>query len=142
MRRLGYALVIAALFAAPARAAEAPTLCTALRGLADEARRRGEPQRISAGVDLAAAAPCRPVTDNAATRSFCGAAAQESGLAWRIYGCEDTMAADTQVTTRGEHAEGRGRKAITRLTAKLAHGVRLDLNEAAGRYDIVVWAPK
>ena len=52
------------------------------------------------------------------------------------------LAAETQVTTGGEHAEGRGRKAITRLTAKLAHGVRVDLNEAGGRYDIVVWAPK
>jgi hypothetical protein len=142
MRRLGFALLIAALCAAPASAAEAPPLCKALRALGDEARRSGEPQRISAGVDFSAPADCRPVTDNAATRSFCGAASQEGGLAWRIHGCVDTMAAETQVTTRGEHAEGRTRKAIAHLTAGLAHGVRLDLEEAGGRYDIVVWSPK
>lgn len=142
MRRFGYALLISALCAAPACAADAPRLCGALHALGDEARRSGEPQRISAEVDLGAAAACHPVTENAATRSFCDAAAQEIGLAWRVYGCVETMAAEPQVTTRAEHAEGRGRKAITHLAARLAHGVRLDLNETGGRYAIIVWSPK
>src|SRR5258708_2151677 len=63
MRRLAYALMIAALSAAPAWADETPPLCKALRGLSDETRRTGEPQRISAGVDFAAPAPCRVLTD-------------------------------------------------------------------------------
>lgn len=142
MRRPALALLIATLFAAPAFADETPPLCKALRGLGDEARMSGQPQRISADVALAAPSACRPVTDNAATRAFCDAAAGTAGLAWRIYDCENTLAAETLVTTGGEHAEGRSRKAITRLTAKLAHGARVELSEAGGRYDIVVWAPK
>jgi hypothetical protein len=142
MRSLAYALVMVALSAAGARADEAPALCKALRGLGDEARRSGQPQRFSADVALAAPAPCRPVTVNAAAQAFCDTAAQESGLAWRLYACVETMAAEPRVATRGEHAEGRSRNAITHLAARLAHGVRLDLSETTGRYDIVVWAPK
>jgi hypothetical protein len=141
MRRLGYVLLIATLCAAPARAEQLPALCRALHGLSDEARRSGEPQRISADVAFAAPAPCRPVTDSPATRAFCGAAAQESGLAYRVLGCVANMAADPEVATRNEHAEGRGRDAITHLTAKV-HGARVDLRETGGRYDIVVWTPK
>jgi hypothetical protein len=141
MHRLGYILLIATLCAAPARADELPALCKALHGLSDEARRSGQPQRISADVAFAAPAACRPVTDGAATRAFCDTAAQESGLAYRVLSCVANMAAGPQVTTRNEHAEGRGRDAITHLMAKVG-GARLDLSETAGRYDIVVWAPK
>lgn len=142
MRRLLYALFIATLSAAPAFAEEMPALCKALHGLDDQALRTGEPQRMWAGVAFAAPAPCRPVTDNAATRAFCDAAAQESGLAYRVLNCVANMAAEPKVTTRGEHAEGRRRGAITHLTARRAHGVRFDLTEAGDHYDIVVWAPK
>ncbi|HEV7383326.1 MAG TPA: hypothetical protein VGN89_00495, partial [Phenylobacterium sp.] len=141
MRRLIYALIIATLCAAPARAQPMPALCKALHGLSDETRRSGEPQRISADVAFAAPAACRPVTGGAAARAFCDAAAQESGLAYRVLSCVANMAAGPQVTTRNEHAEGRGRDAITHLTGKVG-GARLDLSETAGRYDIVVWAPK
>ncbi|HEY0438409.1 MAG TPA: hypothetical protein VGC92_17340 [Phenylobacterium sp.] len=142
MRRTVIAVVIATLAAGPAAALEAPPLCKALHGLGEEARTSGAAQRISADVDTAAPAACRPVTDNPAARAFCDAAAHEAGLAWRLYDCENSMAADPQVTTRAEHAEHRTRKAITHLAAKLAHGVRVDLSETGGRYDIVVWAPK
>ena len=37
---------------------------------------------------------------------------------------------------------GRSRDAITHLTGRQAHGVRLDLSEAGDHYDIVVWSPK
>jgi hypothetical protein len=141
MHRLGYALLIAAIAAVPAWADEAPPLCKALRGLSDETKLTGEPQRISAGVDFAGPAPCHAVTDTAAARAFCDAAAQESGLAYRVLNCVANMAAEPQVATRPEHAERRSRDAITHLTARL-HGARLDLNEASGHYDIVVWAPK
>jgi hypothetical protein len=141
MRRLIYALLVATLCAAPARAEPLPALCKALHGLSDQARRSGEPQRVSADVAFAAPAACRPVTDSAATHAFCDAAAQESGLAYRVLACVANMAADPQVTTRNEHAERRSRDAITHLTAKV-RGARLDLSETGGRYDIVVWAPK
>jgi len=142
MRRLGPALLLAALSAAPARALDLPPLCKALRGLGEEARSSGQPIRISAAVDLGAPGDCRPAADSAAARAFCAAAAQAEGLAWRIYDCENTLSSDAQVTTRAEHAEHRFRKAITRLTFNVGHGARFDLTEASGRYDIVVWAPK
>jgi len=142
MRPLLYALLLATLCAAPAGAQPLPPLCKAIHGLGDEARRTGEPQRVSAGVNFAGPAACRPVTENPATRAFCDVAAQETGLAYRMLACVANMAAEPGVTTRKAHAEGRGRDAITRLTAKQAHGVRLDLAEAGDHYDIVVWAPK
>jgi hypothetical protein len=142
MRRLIYALFVATLSAAPAFADETPALCKALRGLDDEARRTGEPQRMWAGVDFAAPAPCRPVTDTAATRAFCDTAARESGLAYRLLACVANMADEPRVTTRNAHAEGRSRDAITHLAGRQAHGVRLDLTEAGDHYDIVVWSPK
>ena len=143
MRRLASAaLLIAVLFADPALADPMSPFCKTLRGLADQARQSHEPQRITASVNLAGPADCRPATDNAAIRAFCEAAAQESGLAWRIHGCVDSLAAQPQTVTRDEHAELRTRKAIVHLTAGLAHGARLDLSETAGRYDIVVWAPE
>jgi hypothetical protein len=142
MRRLLYALMIAAFSAAPAIADGLPPLCTALHGVDDEARRTGEPQRIWSSVDFAAPAPCRAVTDNAATRGFCDAAAHESGLAYRLLECVANFADEPSVTTRRAHAEGRSRDAITHLTGRQAHGVRVDLAEAGDHYDIVVWAPK
>jgi hypothetical protein len=142
MRPLICALFIATLSAAPALADETPALCKALHAVDDEARRTGETQRIWAGVDFAAPAPCHAVTDNAATRAFCDTAAQETGLAYRLLACVANMASEPGVTTRNQHAEGRSRDAITRLTARQAHGVRFDLTEASGHYDIVVWSPK
>ncbi|HLZ74565.1 hypothetical protein [Phenylobacterium sp.] len=142
MRRLIYALIFATLSAAPAFADEFPPLCTALHGVDDEARRTGEPQRIWSGVDFAAPAPCRAVTDNAATRAFCDMAAHESGLAYRLLACVANFADEPGVTTRRQHAEGRSRDAITHLTGRQAHGVRVDLTEAGDHYDIVVWSPK
>ena len=142
MRQIIYALFIATLSATPALADQTPALCKALHGLDDEARRTGAPQRMWAGVDFAGPAPCRAVTDTAATRAFCDAGARESGLAYRILACVANMADEPGVTTRNAHAEGRSRDAITHLTARLAHGVRLDLTEAGDHYDIVVWSPK
>ncbi|MGZ3375854.1 MAG: hypothetical protein ACXU8S_04590 [Phenylobacterium sp.] len=142
MRRLICALLFATLTAAPAVAQELPPLCRAVHGLGDEARRTGEAQRVLAGVAFAGPAPCRPVTDNAATRAFCDVAAQETGLAYRLLDCVANMAAEPGVTTRNEHAERRSRDAITHLTARQAHGVRFDLTEAGDHYDIVVWSPK
>ena len=142
MRALVPALVIAVLAAAPAWADETPALCKALHALGDEARSSGAPQRISADVALADAAACRPLTASAAARAFCDTAGREVGLAWRLQDCVETLAASPQITTRPEHAERRSRNAITHLAASLAHGVRLDLSETGGRYDIVVWAPK
>ncbi len=146
MRRLALALLTTTLCAAPAHADQAPALCKALRGLAEEARRTGQPQRISAGLgaDPATTAACRPVAENAATRSFCDAATAASGLAWRVYDCVNTIAAEPHVTTSDEHAERRSRNRITHLAAGLAHGARLDLSLAPSpaRYEVVVWAPK
>jgi hypothetical protein len=142
MRQLLLALLVATLSAAPAFADETPVLCKALHSLDDETRTSGQPQRMWAGVDFSGPAPCRPVTDNAATRAFCDAAAQESGLAYRLLACVANMAAEPQVTTRNEHAEGRSRDAITHLAARRGHGVRFDLTEASGHYDIVVWEQK
>ena len=142
MRRFAFTLIAAALAAFPAGAADSPEICKVLRGLGDEARRTGEPQRISADIGLTTPAACRPETGGAAGLSFCEVAARESGLAWRLYDCVETIVAGPQVATRGEHAEGRNRNAITHLTAALSHGARLDLSESGGRYAIVVWAPK
>lgn len=142
MRPLVYALFIVSISAAPALAQPLPPLCRALHGLDDEALRTGEAQRIWAGVDFGGPAPCRPVTDNPATRAFCDAAAGESGLAYRLLACVANMAAEPGVTTRSQHAEGRSRDAITHLTAKRARGVRFDLTETGGHYDIVVWSAK
>jgi hypothetical protein len=140
MRRFGLALAIAVLSAASvAPADEAPPLCKALRGLADEASRTHEPLRIAVAAD--AAQTCRATPDTAATRPFCDAASSATGLAWRLYDCVNTMAAGPQITTTGEYAEGRSRKKITHLAARLAHGVRLDVTALADRHDVVVWAP-
>ena len=142
MRQIIFALAIAIFSETPAFADQTPALCKAIHALDDETQRTGEPQRISAGVDFAGPAPCRPVTDNAATRAFCDAAGRESGLAYRLLACVANMAAEPQVTTRAAHAEGRGRDAITHLAARRAHGIRFDLTEAGDHYDIVVWSPK
>jgi len=129
------------MLAAPsAYADETPPLCKALRGLADEAARTREPLRISIAAD--AAQTCRATPDDAATRPFCGAASAATGLAWRLYDCVNTLSAEPQITTTGEHAEGRSRKTITHLAARLAHGVRLDLTAAPDQSALVVWAPK
>jgi len=140
MRRFGLALAIAALSVASARADETPALCKALHGLADEAARTHEPLRMA--VAASGAQPCLATPDNATTRLFCDAASAATGLAWRLYDCVNTMAAEPQITTTDEHAERRSRKAITRLAARLAHGVRLDLTAAGDHYDVVAWAPK
>jgi hypothetical protein len=141
MRRFGLAVAIAALSVAPAaQADEAPPLCKALRGLAEDAGRTHEPLRIAVAADTGQT--CRATPDTAATRPFCDAATTATGLAWRLYDCVNTMAAGPQITTTGEYAEGRSRKKITHLAARLAHGVRLDLTTTTARYDVVVWAPK
>jgi hypothetical protein len=146
MRPIGLTLAIAALSAASvapvAWADEAPPICKALHGLADQASRTHEPLRISIAADAAQA--CRATPDDAITRPFCDAASTATGLAWRLYDCVNTLAAEPQITTTGEHAEGHSRKVITHLAAKLARGVRLDLSVApdTGHYDVVVWAPK
>ena len=142
MRLLAPALLALTLIAAPAFADDTPALCKALHSLDDQTRTSGEAQRIWAGVDFSGPAPCRPVTDNAATRAFCDAAAGESGLAYRLLACVANMAAEPKVTTRNAHAEGRSRDAITHLTAKRSHGVRFDLTETGDHYDIVVWQAK
>lgn len=142
MRRLISALFVAALSATPAVADQTPALCKALHGVDEEARRSGETQRIWAGVNFAGPAACRPVTDNPVTRAFCDVAAGETGLAYRLLACVANIASEPGVTTRNAHAEGRSRDAITRLTARQAHGVRFDLTEANDHYDIVIWAPK
>jgi hypothetical protein len=138
MRPIALALMIAALSAGPAFADDAPPLCKALRGLAEAARGTGQPLRIS----LDAAQACHATPENDATRAFCVPASTATGFSWRLYDCVNTMAAQPQVTTTGEHAEGRTRKKVTRLTAALAHGVRLDLTASADQHEIVVWAPK
>jgi len=142
MRPLALALAIAALSAAlvapAAWADDAPPLCKALRGLAEAARGADQPLRIS----LDAAQACHATPDNDATRAFCAPASTATGLAWRLYDCVNTMAAEPQIATTSEYAEGHSRKKITHLAARLAHGVRLDLTAGADRNDVVVWTPK
>jgi hypothetical protein len=134
----------AALAASSAQALEKPPLCEALSDLAAAARQGGQPQRLA--VLAAPAFACR--AEAPAGRAFCAAAtaAGESAdaLPWRLKSaCLSTMAADPQVTTGAAPTDLPGRKRITRLTAKLGHGVRLDVSAAGpGRYELVVWAPK
>ncbi|HEV2531495.1 hypothetical protein [Phenylobacterium sp.] len=148
MVRIGLALALSALplsvWASAAQALQRPALCDALYGLADAARASGAPQRVSmlAGQTRA----CRADASSAATQAFCEAADGDTAdaLPWRLKSmCLETMAADPQATTGAEPAEVAGRRRMTRLTAKLGHGVRLDVSYAApGRYDVVVWAPR
>lgn len=141
------ALMIA-VSASAVEAAEPPALCKALHGLADEARRTGEPQRISI-IRGDRALECRRATPGAATAAFCSAAfaAEPAVAAWMAAECVQTLAADPQITTGPEASGYKTRKAITHLAAKLGGGVRLDVAHAAPssgytptvRYDIVVW---
>jgi hypothetical protein len=147
MRRTAVALTIA-LCAPPAQAAEAPALCKALQGLAEAARRTGEPQRISVYLGPDRMLRCRMEAPSGPAPTFCDAAVAEGeaeayAFPWRLNECVQTVAADPQVTTGDEASGFRGRKRLTRLAAKLGGGVRLDLSYAPGdRYDVVVWSQK
>jgi hypothetical protein len=138
MRRILLALILAAA-ASPAAALDLPPLCQALHGLADAARDSGQPQRIAIG-------PAGCAGEAAAAEAFCGAAGADGDvLAWDLLRtCLNALGAEPQVTTGAEPvtAVGRERKRIVHMAAKLGRGVRLDLAYAAGRYDLVVWAPR
>jgi hypothetical protein len=156
MLRLAPALMIAAVSASAAEAAEPPALCQALHRLADEARRTGEPQRFSVQTGDRAPFFCGPVTPGPATEAACGALSNEppSVAAWMIAECVQTVAADPQITTGLEASGYKTRKTIAHLTAKLGGGARLDVAEAPPgadpppfgfihrRVDVVVWRPK
>jgi len=143
MVRIGFALALCALPVSAAQAVERPPLCEALHGLADAARSSGQAQRVTVSAGGGEALVCR-ADRNAAAGAFCDAAAGEpaDALPWRLKReCLGTMAADPQVQTGAERVGGG--KRMTRLTAKLGHGVRLDVSSVGpGRYDLVVWAPK
>ena len=139
MRPIGLALLALALAAPAAGAAEPPPLCKALHGLADEARRTGQPQRISLVVGADRRAACEPGSAGAA---LCAAldGAEPHVAPWLISDCLQTMAADPQITTGAEPSGYRNRRILTHLAAKLGGGVRLDVSYApAGRYQLVVW---
>lgn len=136
MLRLAPALTLL-LCASAAEALETPPVCKAVNGLA-EAARHGEPQRLTltAGSD-----GCERSTPGAATAEFCATmiGAPLDVAPWLIDECVRTVVADAQIFTSPEPS-GYGRKpVITRLTAKLGGGVRLDVSRTAARYDVVVW---
>ncbi|WP_297693513.1 hypothetical protein [Phenylobacterium sp.] len=126
-----------ALTAPAARAAEAPALCTALKGLAAEAQRTGEPQRLSLAVS-GDEVSCGADATSGPARAFCEAAQASLGrrpFPWPLRTCVDSMADDPRL-----YADPGG--AFLRLGAKLGRGVRLDVSAAdgaRGRYDLVVW---
>jgi hypothetical protein len=143
MRSLLIAVVLSAV-AAPAAALDLPPLCQAMHGLADAARNGGQPQRLAIRPD-----GCAADGDSAAGRAFCaasgaGQADAADAMPWELLRtCLNSLAAEPQVTTAGEGDIGpRHRKRVSHIAAKLGHGVRLDLAYSAGRYDLVVWAPK
>src|SRR5438045_2920433 len=124
MRPLSLALAALALSAPAAVAAEPPALCKALHALAGEARRSGEPQRISLAVGADRGSACRPASTGAAVAAFCAAAegAEPHVTPWLVSECVQTLAADPQITTGAEPSGYRGRKMLTRLAAKLGGG--------------------
>jgi hypothetical protein len=148
MLRAALVLLIG-LTASAAQTAEPAPLCKALHGLADAARRTGEPQRVTfkvltGGLDFAA---CQPV-DRPELKAFCDAAIGSVGpetahlFPWRVRDCVQTLAADPHVTTGGPAGLIR-RPILSRLTAKMGGGMRMDLSYASeGRYDLVVWRPR
>jgi hypothetical protein len=157
MRRLPLALLIATLAGPTTQAAEIPAVCKALRALGEEARTANAVVRIAAVSGADGALTCPANAASPATGAFCEAAAAASGagpagrLPWLLYDCVDTMAAAPQVITADGRAGRRPTMKVTRLAARLAHGVRVDMSFApatapgwseAGRYDVVVWAPK
>jgi hypothetical protein len=146
MRPILTAPVLAALALAaastPAAALDLPPLCQSLHGLADAARANGgQPLRIAIS-----SRDCAPAQPADAAKAFCGAAGSDAdAMAWDLLRtCLNSLAAEPQVTTSPELVEagGRERKRITHMAAKLGHGVWLDLGYVAGRYDLVVWAPR
>jgi hypothetical protein len=146
MLRLALPLTLIAL-ASPAAALESPPVCKALRGLADAARATHEPQRLALG-GPAGALTCRPMGETPAGRAFCEAAlAATAGdsadmFPWRVHECVDYLGAGTQKAFAPGDVGARHRKRLTRLTASLGGGARLDLQSAADRYDLVVWSAR
>lgn len=140
MMRLTLALVLAAA-AGPAAALDLPPLCQALHGLADAARETGQPQRLSVSAN-----GCAPGAESGAARAFCAAsgAGDPDAFAWDLMrSCLNSLGTETQVTTGAEGDVGpRHRKRISHMTARLGHGVRLDLAYGAGRYDLILWSPR
>ena len=127
-----------ALPASAAGAAQATGLCTALKGLAEAARRSGEPLRLSLTVS-GDAVSCGAGATSPPARAFCEAAKASLGkrpFPWPLRSCVDSMAADPRLYA------GPG-DAFRRLGARLGGGVRLDVSAApggaTGRYDLVVW---
>jgi hypothetical protein len=140
MRSMLIALFLAAA-ATPAAALDLPPLCQALHGLGDAARETGQPQRLAV-----TPGGCSAMGDSPTGRAFCAASKSDDldALPWDLLRtCLNSMGAEPQVTTSNDAVEvgPRQRKRITHMAAKLAHGARLDLTYAAGRYDLVVWAP-
>jgi hypothetical protein len=143
MRRTLFALtgfVLTALSAPLAAAAEPSPVCQALHGLADQARRSREPQRIAI-LRGDRALDCQAGTPGAATAAFCAAVfnVEPAVATWLVGECVQTVAADPQVTTGAEPSGYKTRRMITRLAAKLGGGVRLDIAATARRDDLVVW---
>ena len=156
MRSLRLGLLFAALSACVAHGAEVPAVCKALRALGEDARASGAPLRMSAVAAADGAVSCPSGGAGPAVRSFCDAIAGASGseaarrFPWLLYDCVDTLAAAPQVITADGREGPRARMKVTRLAAKLARGVRMDMSFApataaawseAGRYEVVVWAP-
>jgi hypothetical protein len=144
MLRTVLALSLAAV-AAPAVAVERPPVCQALHGLSEAARGGAGPQRIALG---GPGPSCRPVVDTPATRAFCEAAIAAAGgdgadmVPWSVHPCVDTLASSV-VKTFGDGDVGpKHRRRITRLTASLGGGVRLDLGLTGDHYELVVWSAR
>jgi len=140
MRPFLIALVFAAA-ATPAAALDLPPLCQSLHGLGDASRAGGgQPMRIAVS-----SSGCAPAAPGPAGQAFCAAAGGDAdAVPWELLRtCLNTLSAEPQVTTSADVVEvgPRQRKRITHLAAKLGHGVWLDVAYAAGRYDVVVWAP-
>lgn len=138
MRRIALALLVATTAAPAAHALDRPPLCRALTGMAQEARRSGQPLRIWLGET------CRPGQPGQASAAFCEAAVGYPGhaLPWALHDCVNTMAGDPQVTTgAADPALPKGHR-LTHLAAKLGGGVRLDAAASGAGYDVVVWRPR
>jgi hypothetical protein len=140
MRPLLIALFLAAA-ATPAAALDLPPLCQAMHGVADAARETGQPQRLAVTTG-----GCTSMGDTPAGRALCAASRGDDpdAFAWDLLRtCLNSLGAEPQVTTSADFVEvgARQRKRITHMSARMAHGVRLDLTYGTGRYDLVVWAP-
>ncbi len=137
---LGSALALTLAAATPAAALDLPPLCQALHGLADAAKAGGGPQRISV-----VGGACTPGADAARGRAFCDAAtAAMAGAAdlfpWVVHDCVNTLAAETTKQFAAGDVGPKHKPRMTKLTANLGHGARLDIALAGDRYDLVVWS--